>query len=418
MRKNDVLKAVNKKNTNNKTTTSKKKKTVSKKRKEVKKVVPKTTPEVIVKEEIINKEIVEENIPFKIKLKRFGIKLLIALVIFIALLLAFFTLTEYKPKDVEKLTISGEGFFTLNPNDTFSIMTWNVGYGALGDNADFFMDNGTMVKTADRNRINKNLASIRNVISNDKPQIIFLQEVDVSSTRASHVNELSLFRNHLYNYSSAFGTNFKVTYLPYPIGEPIGRVHSGIATFSKYTMSDAKRIQLPSSFIWPVSTVNLKRCLVVTRIPIKDNEKELVLINLHLEAYDSGKGKELQTKKLLEVMNKEKKKGNYVIVGGDFNQTFDCIDSSQYPLQDKVWKPGEINIKDFGKGWNFLMDNTNPTCRSLDKPYVDADKDKFQYYLIDGFIVTDNIKVNSVKTENLDFVASDHNPVIMNVTLS
>ena len=423
MKKKDVMKAVQKKNSNDnslkkKKTTKKKTKTnkVKKNQNPEKKIVTVIPP--TPKEEIVENNIVPEDLPFKKRLIRFLIKLCIFIVCFFLIVFIFFTITEFKPKEREKVNVSGEGFFTLNPGDSFQVMSWNIGYGALGDNADFFMDHGDMVQTASRDRINKNLNSIRNKIQDTKPQILFLQEVDISSKRARHVNELSSFRNHLNNYSSAFATNFKVTYLPYPLFDTIGHVHSGIATFSKYTIGDAERIQLPSSFIWPVSTVNLKRCLLITRLPIKDSDKELVLINLHLEAYDSGKGKELQTEKLLEILKEEKEKGNYVIAGGDFNQSFDSVDLSKYPLNEKLWTPGTIKVKDFGEGWQTFMDSETPSCRSLDQPYKDADKDHFQYYVIDGFIVSDNIKVDSFHTENLDFVASDHNPVLMKVTLT
>ena len=64
------------------------------------------------------------------------------------------------------------------------------------------------------------------------------------------------------------------------------------------------------------------------------------------------------------------------------------------------------------------MGSSAPTCRSLDQPYAGADKESFQYYLIDGFIVSANIQVNSLATQDLGFVNSDHNPVLMMVTLS
>lgn len=76
----------------------------------------------------------------------------------------------------------------------------------------------------------------------------------------------------------------------------IGKVESGLVTYSDYKVSEASRIALPESFKWPVKTCNLKRCMLETRIPIKGSDKELVLINFHLEAYDSGEGKIAQRK--------------------------------------------------------------------------------------------------------------------------
>ena len=80
--------------------------------------------------------------------------------------------------------------------------------------------------------------------------------------------------------------------------------------------------------------------------------------------------------------------------------------------------PGKIDAKDFGKDWNLLMDNSNPTCRSLDKVYKNADKKDCYYYMLDGFILSKNLQVDSIKTENLNFKNSDHNPVILKATLS
>ena len=54
---------------------------------------------------------------------------------------------------------------------------------------------------------------------------------------------------------------------------------------------------------------------------------------------------------------------------------------------------------------------------SLDQPYEGADHDSFQYYLIDGFIVSDNIQVEEMKNLDLDFRYSDHNPVILRISL-
>ena len=62
------------------------------------------------------------------------------------------------------------------------------------------------------------------------------------------------------------------------------------------------------------------------------------------------------------------------------------------------------------------MDNSTPTCRSLDRPY-DPDDKSFQYYMIDGFIVSDNVNVEKIQTLDCGFKNSDHNPVFMTFSL-
>lgn len=346
------------------------------------------------------------------------------IVICFALLLTFLTVTEYRPAAQENITVetSGQGK-TLTLGSSISVMTWNAGYGALGDNADFFMDGGKSVKTADQNRVNINVLSIADEINKISPDFMFLQEVDVASSRSYNTNEVEMLKSmtSAKMTDSTFAYNFKVAFIPYPI-PPIGKVNSGILTLSKYAIEDSTRYQLPTPFKWPVRLGNLKRCLMVDKVPVNDANgkatgKYLVLVNLHLEAYDSGEGKAAQTKMLNDILQAESDAGNYVIAGGDFNQTFSGTDSSMYPEQEGKWHCGKIEESDFSSDWQFEMDNSTPTCRSLDQAYAGADQKNFQYYMIDGFIVSKNIEVSSVKTQSLSFANSDHNPVLLQVKL-
>ena len=349
-----------------------------------------------------------------------ALKILVGLVLLIivavAALFTFLSLTEYKPKAEVPLDVEGNAVSSLRAGDTVRVLTWNIGYGALGDNADFFMDGGKMVGTADKNRVQENMASLLSEIRAEDAGLILLQECDVNSSRSHHINETEFLAEGLPDMVHTFANNFKVAFLPYPV-PPIGKVDSGLLTFSVYPVSQAERQSLPVPFKWPIRMANLKRCLTVHRIPLENSSNELVLINLHLEAYDDGEGKEAQTKMLREVLQAEADAGNYVIAGGDFNQTFSSTDISAYPLQEDKWAPGIIPVEDFGAGWQFCMDADTPTCRSLDQPYEGADHDHFQYYVIDGFIVSDNIKINNLKTLDKGFTASDHNPVLLDAVL-
>lgn len=349
------------------------------------------------------------------------LKVIVTLVICIALLfvllITYLSITEYKPGEVETIKILNNASEEISKDKEISIMTWNIGYGALGDNADFFMDGGKMVNTATKKRLESNLNSIEEFVRNEDANIQFFQEMDTNSYRSHHKNEYQRMGKVLSDSASALAYNFKVKFIPYPL-PPIGKVESGISTFSEYKINTAERIKLPIPFKWPVRIANLKRCLLVTRLPVAGSDKELVLINLHLEAFDDGSGKIEQTKKLKEYMDKEVAKGNYVIAAGDFNQTFSNIDASMYPVVWDSWVAGLIDQKDIGSNYQMLMDNSAPTCRSNHKVYRDRDPNKpYQYFMIDGFIVSDNVKVSDVSTKNLDFKSSDHNPVLLKFTL-
>ena len=85
-----------------------------------------------------------------------------------------------------------------------------------------------------------------------------------------------------------------------------------------------------------------------------------------------------------------------------------------------MWIPGKIDTDEFSDNLSFVTDNSTPSCRSLDRPLKgnDASPDKFQYYMIDGFIVSDNLSVESVETLDLCFKNSDHNPIVIDMKLN
>ncbi len=345
---------------------------------------------------------------------------LMAVLIFLMIVtFGVLSVAEYKPAESENVQIetaaTAESHFTVG--DKLKIMSWNIGYGCLGDNADFFMDGGKSVKTADGVRLDYNMTGIVNTIEDLDPDVAFIQEVDLNSHRSEHYDETAEMRKSFVTGSSAFAYNYNVLFVPYPI-PPIGHVEAGIMTLVDDDMTSAERIQLPVPFSWPVRLANLKRCLLVSRVPVEGTNKELVLVNLHLEAYDDGSGKKAQTAILKRILEDEMKKGNYVIAGGDFNQTFSNIDTSMYPVYDGNWEAGIMDAGEFENNFNIIMDNRIPSCRSLDKPYAGADLSKFQYYVIDGFIVSKNLEIESYEVLDKEFKYSDHNPLMVTVKIA
>ena len=351
-----------------------------------------------------------------LKILKVVFRILISLVLIVAIGLGVLSIAEYRPKDVETVTGAHEVEALLETGKSISLVSWNTGYGALSDNADFFMDGGKSVYSSSRERVEENLGGIRETLKKLNPDLVLLQEVDINSSRSYGIDERTVLREAIPGADESFAYNFNALFVPYPI-PPIGHVEGGLFTLSRAPATMAERISLPCPFSWPVRIVNLKRCLLVSRFPVLGTDRELVLINLHLEAYDSGAGKEAQTKQLVSFMEEEYAKGNYVIAGGDFNQRFTNIDQSAYPVYSGMWQPGTIEAEAFGSNFSQLMDNTTPTRRSLDKPLAGADLQGFQFYLIDGFICSANVQVEAMETIDEGFVSSDHNPIRLLFTL-
>jgi endonuclease/exonuclease/phosphatase family metal-dependent hydrolase len=292
-----------------------------------------------------------------------------------------------------------------------TVVSFNTGYAGLDRTQDFIMDGGKGVRPASEGIVKDNMSRMLGVLSRQNAQIVLLQEVDEDSARSFHVNQKEYYRRGL-AMNAAMAYNYKCEFVPFP-WPPFGKVASGLVTLTALDVAKAERISLPVPFEWPVRTANLKRCLLVERVPVKDTDKELVIINLHLEAYDNGEGKAAQTRQLIELMEAEVNKGNYVIAGGDFNQTFP--EAPAMPaVEPDGWQPGLLTA--LPEGLSYVFDAETPTCRSLSKPYS-GDRTATQFYVIDGFILSENLKVNHIETIDLNFQNSDHNPVLLQVTL-
>ena len=342
--------------------------------------------------------------------------LLLVVVIAVGGLLGWLTATEFNPAPTESVEVRRPGEGRAVPvGEALTVLNWNVGYAGLGRNEDFFMDGGKRSKPAEPGVVYAYLDGIMKTILEQAPDLVLLQEVDADSGRTYEIDERPYLETDMDN--TAFALNYSCPFVPVP-WPPIGKVNSGLFTMTQDLKIDsAERISLPCPFSWPLRIANLKRCLLVSRLPVEDSDKELVLVNLHLEAYDDGEGKIAQTRQLRDFIEDEYAKGNYVIAGGDFNQVFPGSIEVYPNTHPENWEPGVLDEKLLPEGWTLAYDLTAPTCRLLNQPYEPGDTAGTQYYVIDGLILSPNIKLESVQTLDEGFENSDHNPVKIAVML-
>lgn len=351
-------------------------------------------------------------------LKRIGtilLSILLTLLLIVGGFVLYLTAAEFKPEPVETLEIGGKAEKTIQAGGALSILSYNIGYGSLDKTQDFFMDGGKNVRPETDENVRKNIAGISKIIKAADCDVQFLQEVDQSSKRSYFLDETASLSN-LIGGTNAFAVNYSSQYVPFPL-PTIGKVQSGLLTLNSFGAAKAERIALTGTYAWPVRVAQLKRCLLVERVPLQGSDKELVLVNLHLEAYDDGDAKQIQTEELLKLLTTEYEKGNYCIAGGDFNQTFSEVDATKYPLIDaSYWKAGTLSSDILPEGWRFAVDDSAPTCRLLNQPYS-GDRATTQFYVIDGFIVSPNVEVKAVNVIETDFQYTDHNPLKLEAVL-
>ena len=346
--------------------------------------------------------------------KFFEILLYIILTVLAAgvLLAVFLTVSEYRPADVESVPVTGTPADRQIASDQeITLISWNLGYGALGKDADFVMDGGGNAPAADKALVEANLAGIADTLKKEEADFWLLQEAESDSARSFHID----FRTRFALAQNSFALNYSCPFVPFP-WPPFGKINSGLITASSFDVEEAERISLPCPFSWPLRTANLKRCLLASYLPVEGTDRKLVLINLHLEAYDSGEGKIAQTRQLREFMQSEYEKGNYVIAAGDFNEIFPGTEAIYPNEHPENWMPGTLEEDSIPEGFSYVYDAAVPTCRLLNQPYNPSDTANTQYYVIDGMVVSPNVKVESVETLDCAFTYSDHNPV--KVTLS
>ena len=363
--------------------------------------------------------------------------LFIVIVVFAGGFILTLQIFEYNPQAVETLTVENnltdEGVNRVRLNTSYKIMTFNIGYASLSATEDFVMDGGTKGRMDTAAEVEANITGISQILTDAEADFYLLQEVDVDSDRSYNTPQYQTFSD-LLALPVTLGYNYRCLFVPFPlqIGQMMGSVNSGIMTATGFPVESAERHQLPGTFSWPLRLANLKRCMVVTRLPISGSDLELVMINVHLSAYDDGTMRIQEMAALRELAETEYANGNYVVIGGDFNQTFpgavvtpgteDQLPVYKYPLKDPgLWQAFEMDadwVTDNGWGFGIDLDDDNPTCRLLNQAYDSLNHENNQYYLIDGFIVSPNVEiVGEVEIVEQDFEYSDHNPVVMTFSL-
>jgi endonuclease/exonuclease/phosphatase family metal-dependent hydrolase len=335
-------------------------------------------------------------------------------ILYFAGIIIYASFTTFNPEQKMELRIVGNQTAKADTTKIISLMTWNIGYAGLGKEMDFFYEGGKLVRPGKDLSV-KYLDGISGFLSqNDTIDIMLLQEVDFNSKRSYDVNELKVFEEVLLDHSSLKAINYKSGFVPVPFSEPMGRVNSGMAVFSKFTIRDASRIATPGQHPWPKRLFILKRCFILTHIPIENSDKEVVVINVHNSAFgDEEALRNAELDLLKRYLLREYEAGNYVIAGGDWNQNPPGMDHSQIKKY-KSRQGWPIEEGYLPSDWKWSFDPSLPTNRDVITPF---EMDKTTCTILDFFITSPNIDVLRVQTIDLEFENSDHHPVIIQLKL-
>lgn len=288
-----------------------------------------------------------------------------------------------------------------------SVTSWNIGYCGLGKEEELVADGGRRIFPKSRGNVEKNLEGIRKEIQEINSDIFLLQEIPKAYTLTRDVEVFKGIEKLFDEFEFKYFSEFKAKRL---FDLDVGKIIS-----SKYNVKNYKshsiipRVKRALDFIFRrKSQVNM------AVFNITDSTKKLIVGNIHLSAFDKNAlVRHLELKNLMKFIKREYKKGNHIIMGGDWNLVLKDIDF-KHKTEKKylfwIHKFPTHVIPDFLK----MVSGISSTVRTNHQPYIKGDNFTT---IIDGYMISSNIEVVNCQTKNLDFEFSDHNPVTLRFSL-
>jgi len=168
--------------------------------------------------------------------------------------------------------------------DRFTVITYNIGYLSGLANAA-----GTSAIEPTPQLFAANRETAIAALHPQQADLIGLQEIDLEAQRSYRQNQVDDLAKALGMRAAAVGVNWDKNYVPFPfwpLNQQFGHTVAAQALFSRYPITHSERILLEKVASQPFyyQAFYLDRVAQVVQIDI--NGKPLVVINVHLEAFD------------------------------------------------------------------------------------------------------------------------------------
>ena len=234
-------------------------------------------------------------------------------IIFIPVLIFYFWASSPSGKMDFKEGVESSGIMQAQMiKDSIAIMTFNLGY----------LSGMTNNRAIDRDEelYATNMERTKRLLQNRSIDIACFQEIDFNADRSFNIDQArTLYSSCLYrNY--AWAVNWDKRYVPFPYWPPsnhFGSILSGQAVLSQFEILEVSHIDLKKAdHPFYYNAFYLDRLAQVVRINIYG--RELVLINVHMEAFDA-KNREEQMEQLASLIDSYNEEP--VVLLGDFNST-------------------------------------------------------------------------------------------------
>lgn len=283
------------------------------------------------------------------------------------------------------------------PTDELTVVSFNIGY----------LSGLTNNQAVERTQAlyDENLAIAVAALQPLNPDILALQEIDLDSKRSFRVDQVEELGNALSYPQRAIAINWDKRYVPFPSLSPaahFGEILSGQAVLSRFPITRHERFVLDKVATNPFfyNDLYLDRLAQVTEIEL--GERSLIVINLHLEAFDRPT-RQTQTEFVLALAEQYAEQ-HPVLLLGDFNSALN---------RDEEGSPRSIQT---------VIDASTVTSAVLAEQFTQSDQFTFpsdnpQYKLDYIFYTPDTIELLEVQVVPETAQSSDHLPLLMRLRL-
>ena len=231
--------------------------------------------------------------------------------------------TTFHPRDGQPETIFCDANTSiLKPGQTLKVLSYIVQFMA-GKGYLFFFELPNDAGPDERPRptdVTHTTDEVARIIKEENPDIVLLQEVDDGAKRTGYTDQLRALLSKLPSAYRCHTSTFywKARFVPHR--RIMGSVGMKLSTISKYRISASIRHTLaaaPRNAL--VRQFHPKRAILETRFPVEGG-KDLVVLNLHLEAFPGGSDvMQKQVMQLDAVLTGLCEENHPFVAGGDFN---------------------------------------------------------------------------------------------------
>lgn len=290
-------------------------------------------------------------------------------------------------------------------SESLDLLVWNLGYGGLGAGSDFVSDGGVHWFPPSRAAVLENVAGIERLLAqeSESADVIVLEEIAHGGPVNYWVDLKGRIDRRFSDRDSVFFADFQTRLLPWPL-----RMTHGQAIYARRTMTERDVVALPAEDS-AIFGVKRRYASVVARLPIAGQQHGWTIASVHLAAFDADAAvRTRQLRELLAWAQREYARGQHVVLAGDWN--FQLAETTFPNTTDErflFWLfpfPQDALMQ----GWSIGADARVPSVRTNYQPYAPGEN---YVTTIDGVIVSPNVTIEDVRTIDLAFRYSDHQPV-------